>query len=421
MIEKNPHLRAGFSVNGAALCAVLCIKRTRKKVATCYSRQYVPLLVTHPRMDTTSTVASITHRTRAAIVTFLIGSALLLALGASTIAHAQTSAGLDLKPGLINGGQVEPGGQITRTLTVENPTSDEQTLYLSTRNVVDVRDGGKPVFADPQQETTKYEISSWITLSSDQVTVPANGSADVQVSIAVPEDAGPGGHFGAVFLRREPPEMRQIGAGVGYEVASLVTTRVAGDVVEDARLGEFTAGSLVFSEPRVTFSATVENDGNVLLRPSGILEIRGMSGDKVASIKVNEQGKAGVFPEASRTFETTWEADDFAIGRYQALISFAYGDNGSKTISDSFSFWVIPMSVIAPALIGLLVLILVIFVIVRVYTKKKLRELKETAGIDPDAQMKRGGSPGLGKLMSIAIALLLATLILLAILFIMFA
>ena len=150
-------------------------------------------------------------------------------------AHAQSSTGIGISPATIEGG-ANPGETQTHTVTVSNLSATKQIYYLYLRDISGVKDGGVPIFAEENQEKTGYELTEWISLDVQELDLNPGEEKKVTVTIAVPLTATPGSHFGGVFITLEPPRMRATGASVGYEVANIISIRVAGDAVE--RFGE---------------------------------------------------------------------------------------------------------------------------------------------------------------------------------------
>ena len=150
----------------------------------------------------------------------------------------------------------------------------------------------------------------------------------------------------------------------------------------------------------------------MLSRPHGLIDITNMFGRKVESVPVNENS-AGVFPKATKVFESTWAPKDIQFGHYDAVIALAVEQqNGTITLSRVVQFWVLPMNIIAPALGGLLFFILLLYVLIRLYVRRQLAGIRMGRG--------RRESQGLSKLAAITIALLVAIIIGLAILFFYF-
>jgi hypothetical protein len=204
---------------------------------------------------------------------------------------------------------------------------------------------------------------------------------------------------------------------------------VAGEILEEARVREFSTDKFIYAKPEVKFTVKVENLGNVVVRPRGPLEITNWLGRKAATLKVNDEAGA-ILPAGRRVFESGWSGGTFAFGRYQALVGLVYGDEVIKNITSTISFWVLPLNIILPAAGALLGLILIFYVSVKLYIKKKVSDLRR-ATEENSNQSRRGdiekkffharqesfNSPAA----LLAIVLLLFTLMFLAALFFLFA
>jgi hypothetical protein len=178
-----------------------------------------------------------------------------------------------------------------------------------------------------------------------------------------------------MFVSMQPPKMRKTGASVGYEVAHIISLNVAGECVDNAQIRSFSTDNFLYSKPVVTFTARVENKGTTLIRPFGPLEIYNMFGKRVAMITLNDT-KAGVFPKTERPFSVTWESDGSGFGRYSAVVSMIYGDQGRQpTISSTASFWILPMNIILPALGVLVFILLVAYFFIKMYVRNTIRNV----------------------------------------------
>lgn len=295
---------------------------------------------------------------------------LSLTLFDTSCVYAQ-EAGLRIIPASIEE-RVDPGETITETLTITNVSEVEDQYYLFKRNIKGVEAGGVPVFAEDNLEVTGYEISEWIAVQGEPLTIPAGASAAVPLSINVPENASPGSHFGGVFVSKEPPRLREIGAGVGYEVAAIISIRINGDIVDNARIRSFSSDKLFYGTKNVDFIAKIENQGNILIRPRGPLTISSMFGGE-PDIQIVNNSRAGVFPGTVRDFEFSWEDEGIGFGRYEAILALVYdGDNGQRTIDASLVFWVFPAKVVIPLVGGILFLLLGGYVFVKFYIRQAL-------------------------------------------------
>ncbi len=331
--------------------------------------------------------------------------------------YAQEETGISIKPAIVEE-TADPGQQLQFDISFTNLSSSEQTYYLFTRDIVGAGDNGAPIFAEDGLEPTGYELSQWMQLSAEEIKVPSQGEQSVSVVVTVPAEATPGGHFAGVFASLEPPRVRQTGAAVGYEVGSIVSIRIAGDVNETGTIRSFSTGNYIYGSLNVDFNARIENSGSTLIRPFGPLEVYNMFGKRVATLTFNDN-QAGVFPRQTREFTLAWTGEGTGFGRYKANVSLIYGPQGKQqTMSNALSFWVLPVNIILPAVGILAVLLLVVYVSIRVYIKNQLSR----AGMSGRRMVRarRGGSDT-SAFFLVFIAMLTVTALFLILLLVLFA
>lgn len=352
--------------------------------------------------------------------TVLLGALVAVIVFAATAgaasAQGRNAAGVGIRPANIEPSTaLDPGETLTRTLTLNNYSGEDQTFYLFVRDITGTRAGGVPVFAPDDQERTGYELSSWVTLEQTSIDVPAEGSGQVDIAITVPENASPGSHFGGVFVSVDPPELRESGAAVGYQVANIITLLVSGEATESASIRQFSTGQYVYGASTVDFQVRIENSGNVLVRPTGPLEIKNMFGTEVGKLTFNEN-RSGVFPGSQRTFDITWEYAGTGFGRYEAIVSPIYGTAGkNQTMSSTVTFWILPMNIILPAAGVLALILLVTYVAIKLYVRRAVAEL---SGRRVGRRRRKQRSSAT---LAIVISLLVVTALFLIVLLLLFA
>ena len=258
-------------------------------------------------------------------------------------------------------------------------------------------------------------------LPGASITLQAGQSTTVSVTAHVPNGAAPGAHFGAIFLSDKANKPGSNGSGVGFNVGSIISLTIAGDIHDEAKLREFSTGKVVYGVPVVDFNTKIENLGNVLSRPHGVIAITDMFGRNVANVEVNDSA-APIFPGSERVYATTWTSDSFAFGRYEAVGSFSYGEQEKKTISGSTSFWVLPLKPIGIFLGVIIGIVLALYVAVKLYIRRKLRDMGMTSASRTDMNFyarkyQRSGS----RLIVITLAVFLVSVAFLAVIFFLFA
>ena len=339
-------------------------------------------------------------------------------------AHA---AGLTIEPAIIEEG-VEPGQVYSSVIKATNLDEVTHTFYTVRRDIRELSPEGQPLFAK-EGEKTEFEMSSWINAPKTPIVIKAGETKEIPFSITVPVGASAGGHFGGLFLSMSAPKLDNTGVGVGYQVGTIINLRIAGEILEEAKIREFSTDKAIHGSSNVNFVIGVENLGNVLIRPRGLLEITDFWGRKLPVMRVNDEG-GSVLPGGMREFETTWDGGTFDFGRYQVVMSLVYGKEGRQTISDTLSFWILPLNIILPVVGGVLALIVLVLLAMQYHIKKRVKELrmatqgssygKRLGPTDSDI-LRRGKRESPSSLALIAIALLLFTFLFLTVLFFFFA
>ncbi len=287
-------------------------------------------------------------------------------------------------------------------------------IYTIKKDIQGIDDNGNPVFVDGTDDV--YGLSTWVSFPAPSVLIKGGETKEVPVTVNVPKTVAPGGHFGGVFFSLQSPKSKNTGASVSFEIGTIVSLRIAGNVTEDARVKEFSTDRSVYGKPVVGLTLRLENLGNVLIKPHGVVDITNMLGKKVASLNVNNE-LAGVFPKNNRAFKLAWNPDGVAFGRYQATAALVYGENGNKTVYQAVSFWVLPLNIIVPVLGGLLAFILLFWFGMRAYVRKKIREFQGGAGARVVAVSRSAPS----RLLFISLGFISFSIIFLVILFLLFS
>ncbi len=356
------------------------------------------------------------HISRTLLVVSFIAAASLFGV---QFAAAQAGQGIQVKPAIIED-NVKPGQQFNFSFTFTNIGSTDQTFYLSAQNIKGLDSSGLPIFA-AAGESTGYELSSWINLPTDAITLHSGQSQTFNLTAQVPMGVSPGAHFGGVFITNQPPKVNSNGSGVGMSVGGIMSLTVAGNIVEDAKLQEFSTDKVVYSDPNVTFDTKVQNSGNVLVSPHGVIQVMDMFGHQVAVVTVNDSA-APVFPASERLYAASWKPAGFAFGRYEAIGAFSYGDTEKKTISGSTSFWILPWQPIALFLGSIIGVVLLMYATIRMYIRGKLRQMGVATGGRGDMNFyaqkyQRSGS----RLIVVTLVIFLFCVIFLSVIFFVFA
>ncbi|MFM2339445.1 MAG: hypothetical protein RLZZ360_81 [Candidatus Parcubacteria bacterium] len=318
----------------------------------------------------TSILKKIKHRYAFLLALFICP----LIVAAQGLEESQT---LSVSPTLFEM-QANPSQSWTSQLRVVNVNDYPLTVYPQPVNFAPLGEDGRgdliPIFAE---ETQGQTLAEWITVPADPVIIPPQATAEIPISVRIPEQAAPGGHYAAILVGTKPPHDGETLSQVqtAQFVTSLFFVRVSGDVVESGDIREFMASKAIVQTPEATLFMRFENDGNVHVQPQGDIKIFNMWGKERGFIPINHQTHFGnVLPNSIRKFTFTWSSDTavYDIGRYRAVATLGYGEEGKKFVTSTTYFWVIPYTTILITLLILYVSIKIILWLIRRYIDRML-------------------------------------------------
>lgn len=243
-----------------------------------------------------------------------------------------------------------PGQDWSSTLKVVNNNAYDITVYATVVNFIADGEGGTGKFTPSNTAAESpggYSLAGWFEVSKEPIFLSAEQSMSIPFTLHVPENAEPGGHYGAILVGTEPPPKSGVSSvRVASQLASLFLVRVSGDVKEEGNIRSFSTERSLYQESRAMFDLRFENKGNVHLLPQGDIAIYNMWGKERGRIPINQESDFGnVLPQSIRKFTFEWagERNFFDIGRYKAVATLAFGDKEKKTTYRAVHFWIIPV------------------------------------------------------------------------------
>ncbi len=303
--------------------------------------------------------------------------ALILLAPVAVFAQGAESQTLSVSPTLFEM-QASRGQTWVSQLRVTNVNDYPITVYPQAVNFAALGEDGRadliPVF---EAETQGQTLAEWITVPTDPIVIEPQATAEVPLQVKVPEDAAPGGHYAAVLVGTKPPtdgsDLSQV--QTAQFVTSLFFVRVAGEVFESGDIREFSTEKGIVQKPEAALYMRFENTGNVHVQPQGDIKIFNMWGKERGFIPINHQTHFGnVLPQSIRKFSFTWKGDTaiYDIGRYKAVATLGYGEDGKKFVTSTTYFWVIPYTTILITLLVLFIGIKITLWLIRRYINRML-------------------------------------------------
>lgn len=302
----------------------------------------------------------------------------VLILGTLLLPQSLFAAGISLSvsPTLFEMSAV-PLQAWNSSVKVINNNLQDITVYASVVNFAPQGETGSGKFLPVFENFTEGKtLAEWITVSDEPYLISRESSVSIPLTINVPEDAAPGGHYAAIMVGTRPVDRdRSFQVATSQIVTSLFFVRVAGDVVESGVVRTFRAEDSFVDVPEIGFEVRFENKGNVHLQPQGSIIITNMWGKERGIVPINHQTHFGnVLPDSIRNFKFSWKGEQSFtdIGRYKAILTLAYGQSERNFVTKATYFWVIPIKSVLTVLSSLIVILLLVSWSIRTYVRRVL-------------------------------------------------
>ncbi len=219
---------------------------------------------------------------------------------------------LSIKPGEEKHGYI--------VITNSDPSGDAAHVRVYVQDLVYLPDGSNDFLPE---NSTPWSLSEWIKVGPTEFDIPAGKQEMVRFVMNVPEGAS-GGHYGVVFFETgvAPSKVKEVGASVNIRLGTIILVTVEGTQTYKAKLkGISVTGP--DEEGSMEASYTVFNEGNILIRPKGMLKIIDAKKNQIDEIDVNKD-KSGVLPQTSRRFSLKY-TKTLPAGTYFAQVMLDYG------------------------------------------------------------------------------------------------
>lgn len=202
-------------------------------------------------------------------------------------------------------------------------------------------------------EVGKYSLRDFIDIMPERLVLDDLEQGRISVSVRLPADVYPGGHYAAVLISPEPGENTggALGTLVRTRLGALILVNVPGQVSPAGSLDVFSPlKQAVFSSSQTDFQVRVRNQGNVHLEPFGSVRFKNILG---RTVDQKELPTFFILPESTRTLIFSWQRP-LAFGYYRAELGLNLGYDAIER--RSVGFWVLPwyfdLTLLLAALLG---------------------------------------------------------------------
>lgn len=246
-----------------------------------------------------------------------------------------------------------PGDVIENSIRAENLTEEPLSITLEKRNFIAIGEEGS---VNLTEDEDRFSLSSWIEVLPQKYLIPPKSSYIFKYKVSIPKDAEPGGHFGSIVFKSDGVMPTGTGAAVSQEIGTLVLVKVAGEIKEKGRLLSFEPIKKFWEYGPISFESRIKNEGNIHLKPYGVVNIKNIFGKKVATVNIDPKN---ILPDATRKSATVWDKK-YLFGRYVAIINLSYGQP-SQFLTATTHFYVIPYKLVIIAFIVSFIIVYLIY------------------------------------------------------------
>ncbi|MEJ0073192.1 MAG: hypothetical protein WDN27_03900 [Candidatus Saccharibacteria bacterium] len=154
---------------------------------------------------------------------------------------AGAGQGLEISPPLIQQ-NVDPGQTITLNIRLRNVTTGELVTTGSVDDFVAQGEEGQPklLVGKNADEVSPYTFKPWVGEIPSLDLVPQEAKT-AAITVAVPKDASPGGHYGVIRFTASPAGSAVTSVSLSASIGTLVLLNVSGKVVTKASIAELYA------------------------------------------------------------------------------------------------------------------------------------------------------------------------------------
>lgn len=216
---------------------------------------------------------------------------------------------------------IKPGEQKNAFIKLNNTQSDQQMhVKVYYQDIAYLPDGSND-FLPPT--STPWSACSWFQIRPSEFDLLPREEKIVTVTVSVPREAR-GGGYSIIFFETLVPakEKTESSTRMNVRLGSFILVTVDGTEEYKAKLQNISV-SRDEKDKHSVIQVTIQNEGNVLIRPQGTVKLLDKVGEEVKLLTLNE-ARSGVFPGTSRAFMVKVE-DNVPAGTYKAETVIDFG------------------------------------------------------------------------------------------------
>ncbi len=218
---------------------------------------------------------------------------------------------------------INPGEKKNSYVTVTNThESDSVSIRAYVQDLIYLPDGSNDFV---KAGSTPWSCAEWIKINPDEFYLLPDQEKVVKFQVKVPPEAS-GGYYGVIFFEvlSKSAQQEASSANVAVRIGSLVLVDIAGTAQYSAKITDLSVVESVEEDSSgLDISCIVKNSGNILIRPTGTMQILDAAGVEESNLKLNPN-EGGILPGTSRKFNISID-EDLEEGKYEVRSLIDYG------------------------------------------------------------------------------------------------
>lgn len=212
-----------------------------------------------------------------------------------------------------------PGETKTGVINVDNKGSAVANIVAYITDIGMDQNGD---LSFPEGGTLSFSCEPWLLINPEQFTLSQGSSQQVRYTLKVPQDAS-GTYLAHIFFQTRPDfRMQSTGSAISARLGTLIILNVTGTGSRAAEI--FTLGTRQGREGKqAQLEIGIRNKGNIMLRPTGTVEIKSEAGFTVEKVEFN-QDKQAVLPYSERRYPVAISSN-LDPGSYRLIATVDYG------------------------------------------------------------------------------------------------
>lgn len=183
----------------------------------------------------------------------------------------------------------------------------------------------------------RSDVGAWTKMNPSRVNIEPVESVVVGFSVTIPKNARSGDHLGGIVAEVEKPQNTAPHTGATFQIKTrslviiAIEVHVQGPTVEGLQANGVKIGSTAGYQ---TVKIGLTNAGNVMLRPSGSLQVFDTQGNRLQNLPL----KLDTFlPSSHIDYPVYMQNKALNVGTYKAHVILRYGQNHFLNYTTDFS------------------------------------------------------------------------------------